>query len=437
MRAWLGVGRRVCAGVLVLGVLPASVAAASSGGQLYAFGDNYYGGLGNKINLGTVNPNPRPARLALPGATGPVVKVAAGFEFSLAVTSTGQLYAFGDNEYGQLGSAINVGTVNPNPTPRRVVLPGATGPVVQVAAGRAHSLAVTSTGQVYSFGENESGELGRAAGSGTYNANPRPTRVVFRGETGRVVRVAAGGDSGFSLAVTSTGQLYGFGDNGFGELGRANGINSPNPRPERVVLPGATGGVNQAAAGGEYGFSLVVTSTGQLYSFGANESGELGRTTNLGSYSANPRPERVLLPGATGRVVRVAAGDGIASGFSLAVTSTGQLYAFGDNSFGELGRANGINRPNPRPERVVLPSATGRVVQVSAGGDYSFSLAVTSTGNVYSFGANDEGQLGRTTNLGTVNPNPRPERVWLPAGVRIARVAADPFGEHALAITAR
>ncbi len=96
---------------------------------------------------------------------------------SAATTSPGETYAFGENSSGQLGNATNTGTSNPNPTPSLVTLPGAGGSVVQVAAGFAHSLALTSTGQLYAFGLNEFGELGNATNNGTANPNPTPTPV--------------------------------------------------------------------------------------------------------------------------------------------------------------------------------------------------------------------------------------------------------------------
>ena len=169
---------------------PISPAVANSAGQLYAFGANYTGQLGSATNTNTANPNPAPALVGLAGATGTVVQVAAGDSHSLAVTSTGQLYAFGYNNFGQLGIATNSGTENPNPTPALVGLPGATGPVAQSAAGADFSLAVTSTGQLYAFGYNFDGQLGIAA---NVNPNPTPTLVELPGETGPVVEVAAGG----------------------------------------------------------------------------------------------------------------------------------------------------------------------------------------------------------------------------------------------------
>jgi alpha-tubulin suppressor-like RCC1 family protein len=410
--------------------VPAASAASASAGQLYTFGNNGDGQLGNATNNGTSTANPTPVLAALPGASGPVVQVAAGASYSLAVTSTGQLYAFGYNYWGQLGSTTNNTTGNPNPMPALVSLPGATGPVVQAAAGAGHSLVVTSTGQLYAFGDNYYGELGNATNDTTSNANPMPALVSLPGATGPVVQAAAG--EAYSLVVTSTGQLYAFGYNGLGQLGSAtnNGTANPNPTPTLVSLPGATGPVVQAAGGEDH--SLVVTSTGQLYAFGDNYFGQLGNATNNATSNPNPTPALVSLPGASGPVVQAATGVR----YSLAMTSTGQLYAFGNNADGELGNAtnNGTSTANPTPALVSLPGATGPVVQADAGSGHS--LAVTSTGQLYAFGNNYYGQLGSTTNNATSNPNPTPALVSVAGGATIDTVAIGPVAQHSLAVIA-
>lgn len=86
--------------------------------------------------------------------------------------ATGQLYAFGDNSNGQLGNATNNGTDNANPTPTLVGLPGQIGQVTQLAAGDGHSLAVTSAGQLYAFGDNRYGELGNATNNRPQGQGP-------------------------------------------------------------------------------------------------------------------------------------------------------------------------------------------------------------------------------------------------------------------------
>ena len=408
--------------------LPAS--AATNPGELYAFGLNRFGQLGNATNNGTNNPNPTPTLVGLPGASGPVTQVAAGYEHGLALASTGQLYAFGSNLYGELGIATNSGTSNPNPTPALVGLPGASGPVTQVTAGGEHSLALASSGQLYAFGYNYLGELGSVTNSGTTNPNPTPTPVGLPGASGPVTQIAGG--EYHSLALTSTGQLYAFGSNENGELGIAtnSGTSNPNPTPTLVGLPGASGPVTQIAGGGYH--SLALTSSGQLYAFGLNRYGQLGIATNSGTTNPNPTPTLVTLPGASGPVTQVAAG-----GYhSLALTSSGQLYSFGRNYYGELGSAtnNGTNNPNPTPTLVTLPGASGPVTQIAGGADHS--LALTSSGQLYAFGANYYGQLGSATNNGTNNPNPIPVPVDLGAGTTIDTMVSGVQADHTLVVVA-
>ena len=422
-------GRLIAVAVLVsalVALAAPSPALASAAGQLYAFGDNQYGQLGSATNNGTTTPNPTLTLVGLPGQTGPVAQVAAGFTHSLAVTSTGQLYAFGENYYGQLGIATNTGTTNANP-------PGAGGVAGSDRPGGAGRRGVYP---------QSGGDLDRAAvrvwrkrvrGAGQHDQQrhdqrePDPALVGLPGQTGPVVQVAAG--ASHSLAVTSTGQLYAFGDNQYGQLGSTtnNGTANPNPTPVLVGLPGQTGPVVQVAAG--YDHSLAVTSTGQLYAFGYNEDGQLGNVT---SGDVNPIPLPVGLPGQTGPVVQVAAG----AYHSLALTSTGQLYAFGENYFGQLGNAtnNGNFNPNPAPVLVGLPGQTGPVVQVAAG--YTDSLAVTSTGQLYVFGENDFGELGNAANSGTDSANPTPVLVGMPGGVSVDTVARG-LGGRAFAGAAR
>jgi alpha-tubulin suppressor-like RCC1 family protein len=409
---------------------PAASAATTNPGELYAFGNNYFGQLGSATNNGTSNANPTPALVNLPGASGPLTEIAAGGFHSLALTTSGQLYAFGDNQYGQLGNATNNGTEEPNPTPTLVSLPGASGAVAQIAAGREHSLALTSTGQLFAFGNNQYGQLGNATNNENSNPNPTPVAVVLPGASGAVTQIAAG--ALHSLALTTSGQLYAFGDNQYGQLGNAtnNGMAKPNPTPALVTLPGASGAVTQIAGGGSQ--SLVLTSSGQLYAFGDNQYGQLGTATNAGMAKPNPTPALVTLPGASGAVTQIAGG-----GFhSLALTSTGQLYAFGENNFGQLGSAtnNESSKPNPTPAPASLPGASGAVTQIAAGGFHS--LALTTSGQLYAFGNNGYGQLGNATNSGTDNPNPTPAPVDLGAGTTIDTVAHGPAANYTLALVA-
>jgi alpha-tubulin suppressor-like RCC1 family protein len=436
----------------LLAAVPSARAAPT--GSLYAFGLNQFGQLGNTTGngpYGNLHPNPTPTLVSLPGAMGQISQIAVGGNHTLALTSSGQLYAFGVNRQGQLGNTTNNGNDNANPTPSLVTLPGASGPITQIAAGFAHSLAVTSTGQLYSFGSNDKGQLGKATNSGNGTPNPTPTQVTIPGlptEFGPVVRVAAGAYSSFAL--TSNGQVYSFGWNNEGQLGREQD-SRPGPSPRLVIFRDATGPVKQIAGGGEH--TLALTSTGQFYSFGWNNEGQLGNPTNNGTNNANPTPTQVTLPGASGQITQIAGGFD----HSLAVTATGQLYAFGANYFGELGKATniGTGNPNPTPTLVALPDRR-LAVQIGTGDAHTVVLTVPPqplahpapdsvragafpTAQLYAFGWNDEGQLGNITNNGTnyANPTPLPVAITVPFGSFISALSRGSDALHTLVALAR
>jgi alpha-tubulin suppressor-like RCC1 family protein len=354
---------------LTLALVPATEASAAAG-QLYGFGENSAGQLASTASNGSEGANPTPALLTLPATSGPVVQAAAGNRFTLALSASDQLYAFGSNEYGQLGVASGSGMPGPNPTPQLLSLPGAVGRVAQLAAGSTHSLVLTSTGELYTFGENQFGQLGRAANSGTESANRVPERVSLPGAGGQAVQIAAGVEQ--SLVLTSTGQLYTFGGNRYGELGRAANVETPapNPTPAPVSLPATAGPVRSIAAGGFH--SLALTASGLIYAFGRNTDGQLGNASGTGGEQAHETPLAVTLPGANAPAIVLAAG----SAHSLAITASGELYSFGSNLDGQLGRAasSGTANANPTPVRVALPAGT-TIDTVARGATADFTVA--------------------------------------------------------------
>ncbi|HEX3910166.1 MAG TPA: putative Ig domain-containing protein [Solirubrobacteraceae bacterium] len=423
-----------CVAFIATGVLGAAAALAAEAtvpGQLYGFGLNESGQLGTELGNGGGGGGPLPAAIFLPGSSGPAVELAAGGSHSLAVTSSGQLYSFGANDHGQLGRALGAGSALPEPLPAPVELPGTGSGVVHAAAGRAFSLAVTSTGLLYSFGQNHDGQLGVATNLGSEAPNPTPTHVVLPGAIGPVKQVAAG--DRHALALTAGGQVYAFGSNLYGQLGvEANeGTGNPNPIPARVNLPGASGPAVAIAAGADH--SLVLTSTGQVYAFGSNLYGQLGVSAGAGTSTPNPTPTSIALGALSGVVVQLAAG----AEHSLALTSTGQLLSFGGNRYGQLGRAAnaGGTAANPAVLPVLLTGAEAPALQIGAGaGD---SLALTATGRLFAFGENRFGELGGLWNLGGEDPNPTPVQPGFPSPTTIDTIAhGGPAASHTLALVA-
>jgi alpha-tubulin suppressor-like RCC1 family protein len=374
----------------------ATRAAAPSGfaGTAWAWGDNAYGQLGN----GTITSSSSPVAVSLPPGTA-VIAVAGGTFHSLALTTTGQVLAWGYNAQGQLGNAT---TTNSN-APVAVSLPSGT-TVTAIASGGSHGLALTSSGQVLAWGQNTYGQLG----NGTTTNSSTPVAVSL--PSGTTVTAIAGG-YGHSLALTSTGQVLAWGYNQLGQLG--NGTTSTTgcycvPTPGPVSLPSGTT-VTAIAAGRAH--SLAVTSTGQVLAWGWNAYGQLGNGTTTNSST----PVAVSLPSGT-TVTAVAGGYG----HSLALTSTGQVLAWGYNLQGQLG--NGTTSTTgcycvPTPGPVSMPSGT--TVTAIAAGD-SHSLAAISWGQVFAWGYNFSGQLGN----GTTTNSSTPVQVSLPSGTTVTAVTA-------------
>ena len=141
-----------------------------SDGSAWAFGESADGRLG-RVPVGTVTPSPTP--MVVPGLSG-LTAVAAGSRHTLTLRSDGTVWAFGSNSFGVLGNLVTAPDVGYNPTPTQV--PGLTN-VTAIAAGGAHSVVRRSDGTVWTFGENNLGQLGLSSNSGTQLANPTPTQV--------------------------------------------------------------------------------------------------------------------------------------------------------------------------------------------------------------------------------------------------------------------
>ena len=218
--------------------------------------------------------------------------------------------------------------------------------------------------------------------------------------------------SGFSLAVGSDGNAYAWGANRYGQLGDRTGT-SYRHTPVMVRKPAGVSSdftYVQVSAGGQH--SLALGSDGYVYAWGWNYYGQLGNNTDTDSSV----PVRVRDPASPTdaskglKATQVSAG----SDHSLALGSNGYVYAWGNNSSGQLG-SNIYSNFSSVPVRVRDPASPAdaskglHATQVSAG--YSYSLALGSDGYAYAWGDNMYGQLGNNTSgYGTGSTVPVPVR---------------------------
>ena len=258
--------------------------------------------------------------------------------------------------------------------------------VVQVAAGTGHGLALRSDGTVWAWGFNGAGELG----DGTRTNRSTPVQVT--GLT-RVTQVAGSGY--FSLALRSDGTVWAWGDNRRGQLGNGSMASSPVP----VTVAGLSQ-VTRISAG--YDSSMATRTSGisaitSVWTWGGNDFGQLGD----GTLTSHSTPERVT--GLPLYIAGISAGGGFTArlgdggisatgGFATVLGTDGTVWAWGDDSAGQLGNARS-STPVTRPVNTI---GTGSGITQLSAGDLHL-LALKSNGTVLAWGSNGSGQLGNGT----------------------------------------
>ena len=404
-----------------------------SSNKLYSTGDNSHGqlGLGDDLDRESVTPIPKVFSLDF-------VSVATGESHSLALTKGGDLYAWGSNQHGQLGFATASGAGSKQTTIPEIIstsifdgVEETTSKFVGVACGARHSLAWTSTGEIYAWGSNAFGQLGTGApqassSSNNQNSNsnelgegnPIPTKVKLSTKGAKIVSVVSGGFH--NLMLTEDGNVYAWGNNNHGQLG----LGKKNSAPHRVYAPtkmatldhvrGMQGSVRKIVAGST--FSVLLTTKGELFGFGDNSALQLGGNAGAGGggggdifeptklfAGAGNQQGLVFKDVSCGKLHCVAAADSNAKG-----GSSGQVLAWGTNSYGQLGLGLAVKRSSAsaKPQRVggILENVSVERVVASATGSY----AISTKGELFAWGKNNAGQLGLRS---TKNPKSLPEIV--------------------------
>lgn len=174
-----------------------------------------------------------------------VVGLSAGRDHSMAVLSNGELYGFGKNEVGQAGFKSKV--FGHSSTPLRVNHGSLVNKhVVKVICGYYHSLALDSDGTLHSFGRNEYGQCGLGTVLSKSTGIRIPTAITFP-EDGNVCTGVENAWCGavFSVALLRSGELYGWGRNRCGQL--SNGTTNDSSGPVLMVVPNSKPVIGVAA----------------------------------------------------------------------------------------------------------------------------------------------------------------------------------------------
>ena len=330
--------------------------ALTTSGEVWAWGANDYGQLGDGTTTDRYTP-------VLVEGVSDVVAIASGWIHSLALTTNGEVWAWGANTSGQLGDGTTTDRYSP-------VLVENLSNVTTIAAGAHHNLALTTSGEVWAWGYNEFGQLGDGTTTDRYTP-------VLVNDLYDVTAISAGWEH--SLALNTSGKAWAWGDNSFGQLGDGTTTDSRNPIQIEDLSE-----VTAVAAG--YGHTLALTVNEIAWAWGYNEFGQLGDGTTTNRYT----PVLVDGPGGT---MAIAAGYG----HSLALITSGEVLAWGVNWNGQLGDGTTTSRSTP-----VYVSKLTDITIISGGNGHN--MALTTNGEVWTWGWNAYGQLGDGTTTDQYTP---------------------------------
>lgn len=359
-------------------------------GSLWAWGKDDFGqclGTGNLVEHRT------PVRV---GTASNWVSVTAGSYHSLGLRADGTLWAWGDDNAGELG----VGRLAAAPQQQVATATNWS----QVSAASGHTVALRTDGTIWSWGYNPGGEIGTT--TLTLNTVSEPLRV---GSLTTWVRIAAGMRHTAAIRADSTLWLWGANDRG--QLGEAlTTANYYRYAPAQLAMGQKWTYVACGASS-----TFAVRADGTLWAWGENPRSQLGLGPQAASTSSFFQPQQI---GTAGNWASVAVG----SGHTLALRTDGTLWAWGYNNSGQVG--NGIYGTLGNDVQQPIQIGTATTWRQVAACNTS-SLALRADGTIWSWGENSVGQLGD----GTTNARNLPAQVGAASWASLAT-----GGDHVLAL---
>ncbi|XP_041374032.1 probable E3 ubiquitin-protein ligase HERC1 isoform X2 [Gigantopelta aegis] len=313
-------------------------------------------------------------------------QIEAGQFCTFIIHTDGSVSACGKGSYGRLG----LGDSNNQALPKKIVFdPNHKMKKISSSKGSdGHTLALSTEGEIFSWGDGDYGKLGHGS-----NLTQKSPKIIIGPLTSKVVKCISAGYR-HSAAVTEDGELYSWGE--------GHGDSSSRNLPKHVKQ---ISGVGQVACGSSH--TLVVSQDGRtVWSFGGGENGQLGHG------DMNRQYEPKIIEALVGMYIqKVVCG----CQFSLALTSTGQIYAWGSGSCLGCGASEVISL---RP-RLIEELQNIRLVDIASGD--SHCLALTHDNEVYAWGNNGMGQCGQGH---TQSPITRPRKVLSLDGAAIQQISA-------------
>ena len=305
------------------------------------------------------------------------IQISLGYKFSVALKQDGTVWSWGQNNDGELG----LGNTTEYDEPQQIT--EITEKITDVKTGYYHSIALTEKGEVYTWGYNGYGQLG----NGTSENSTTPVKVTGLKNVAKIDAYKY-----MTIVSTQNGEVYVWG-RGYGKTPvklnfsrkiidvAGNIVLAENRKAYNLTETASYGKDLIKISAGESHY-LGLTSDGEVYAWGGNGYGQLGDGTNTSTYT---EPTKVVTPDGKSKISKIV---DISAGnmYSIITDKDGKVYTFGN--YGDYRTANTVHSNKPVEIQDLYKT---ELVAASEGGH---TAIVDWDGNVYTVGLNDYGQLG-------------------------------------------
>lgn len=297
-----------------------------------------------------------------------VVMVSAGDSHTMALSDQGTVYGWGTyrDASGQVG--LQADGVKHKPT---VILTLQNNPIIKIASGNDHTVALTKDGNIFTWGCAEQGQLGRIMGCFTSRGGRRGLQYILNPKQVRDKKRLTFKDifcgSYSTFAVSQDGAVYAWGLNNYGQLGTGDleTLYAPTKVEALTSLISDNNKCVSIASGQHH--TIVLDSSGKVYAMGRAEYGRLG----LGEDAKETTSAVLVAALEWNPICKIACGEAV----SLAVSNKGDLYSWGFGSCLQLGTGEDEDEFSPvKVEGKNLQSELHEVLGVSAGGQHTALL---------------------------------------------------------------
>lgn len=332
-------------------------------GTVWGWGAGSFGGLGNNSTIVRSTP------VSVCGQKKTFCEIAGSQYAGGAIDKYGQVWGWGYNTFGGLGNNSTVSRSTP------VSVCGVKKTFCKISGANSAFRVIDKYGQIWGWGNNGNGQLGINV---AFDSKSTPVSVCGSKKT--FCHIAAG--NAHTLSIDKYGQVWAWGNGNGGRLGN----NSTSQMLTPVSLCGAKKTFCKITAGQTNGFAI--DKYGQVWGWGYGSNGQLGDNTLLGKCT----------PVSLGGTKKTFCEIGVGSNFTLGLEYTGQLWAWGSNSNGQLGINQQINKCTP------ISICGVKKTFCSVGTGSSFMTSLDKNGIIWSWGVGSWGVFGNNASTDIFTP---------------------------------